>query len=438
MPTSTRRNAPFLRKSPANSTVPLGRCRHRPLQTSRESSAYFAGFQKRLAVGGERDFLRRVLYLYPNCIADLVQLRLDLPFEITRREKPGRARRSSGLADGTAIGTSVKSSAEIPVSSRVSRTAACLAVSPGSTCPFGNDQRLPARIIRTVSPRKTIAPAESVVRSSSLEISRRTSCAICSRFSFVTVSTRTFGCVRMAFVSGVSAIFCTTPRIGTLPSRSASILAGKLRRRAFHPPDLVHENQPRLLRIFERLHACRLKRLREFFDAAPAAFADADAVEIAHRGRFLRRRKQIDGHRAVRQIRHRNTPEAAGAFYFQRGERFVYDRTFFRPARRRSKICACFIPFLAFSVPASCARQRISSAAIEMAISSGVSGKDRNADRRMDARKLCFFNAVIHQILIGRGDLMPASDAADVARRRFHRLQQHLAVCLMSGVMMTT
>ena len=28
---------------------------------------------------------------------------------------------------------------------------------------------------------------------------------------------------------------------------------------------------------------------------------------------------------------------------------------------------------------------------------------------------------------------MPASDAADVARRRFHRLQQHLAVCLMSG-----
>ena len=113
----------------------------------------------------------------------------------------------------------------MPVSSRVSRDAACKSVSPGSTYPFGNDQRLPARIIRTVSPRKTIAPAESVVRSSSLEISRRTSCAICSQFSFVTVSTRTFGCVRMAFVSGVSAIFCTTPRIGTLPSRSASIRA---------------------------------------------------------------------------------------------------------------------------------------------------------------------------------------------------------------------
>ena len=120
---------------------------------------------------------------------------------------------------------SVKSSAEIPVSSRVSRTAACLAVSPGSRCPFGNDHRLPTRIIKTVSFRKTIAPAESVVRSSSLDTSRRTSPANSSRFSFVTVSTCTFGCVRIAFVSFVSAIFWTTPRIGVSPFSSSRIRA---------------------------------------------------------------------------------------------------------------------------------------------------------------------------------------------------------------------
>ena len=134
MPTSPRRINPFLRKSPANSTVPYGsmwastptnltedfkrtvgadasvrpweviRIRlsvlrkkrdvsaggqgRPPLQTSRESSAYFAGFQKRLAVGCKRDSLRCVLHLHPSRLADLVQLRLAFSFKIPRREKP--------------------------------------------------------------------------------------------------------------------------------------------------------------------------------------------------------------------------------------------------------------------------------------------------------------------------------------------------------------
>ena len=147
---------------------------------------------------------------------------------------------------------------------------------------------------------------------------------------------------------------------------------GKLRRRAFHPPDLVHENQPRLLRIFERLHACRLKRLREFFDAAPAAFADADAVEIAHRGRFLRRRKQIDGHRARSGTETLRKPPGRSIFS---AASVLFMIVLFPTCTSPVKNMCMLYPFLAFSVPASCARQRISSAAIEMAISSGVSAK---------------------------------------------------------------
>ena len=71
-------------------------------------------------------------------------------------------------------------------------------------------------------------------------------------------------------------------------------------RLALHSPDLVHEDQPRVLCALQRLNTGSLKSFGNFFNPTPCAFSDADAVKIAHGGRSVAGRDNVNRHLAVR------------------------------------------------------------------------------------------------------------------------------------------